>query len=281
MRRGNCIFVLVLALAAPALPQQGIVPWAERTASQPSILKKVDFEQRLGAQVPLDLFFRDEAGRTVRLGDYFGRRPVVLQLVYYKCPMLCTLALNGLLRAFRATHFTAGREFEAVTVSINPQETPALAGAKKAVYLGKYGRPEAARGWHFLTGQEPAIHALADAIGFHYAYDPASGQYAHTTGFVVLTPAGRIARYQFGVEYSARDLQFSVMDASGGKIGTPVEKFLLYCFHYDPAASKYTATVMHILRATSIATFLALGTFIIVMVRRDRRNKLPLQEARR
>ncbi len=278
--RVTTTFAILLAFPATALPQQGIVPWAERSTARPSILGKIDFQQRLNQQIPLDLFFRDDTGKQVQLGDYFGKRPVVLQLVYYQCPMLCTLALNGTLRAFRASSFTAGREFEAVTVSINPEETPALAGAKKAVYLGKYGRPAAANGWHFLTGQEPAIHALADAVGFQYAYDPASKQYAHTTGLLVLTPEGRVARYQYGVEYSARDLEFSIVDASHGKIGSPAEKFLLFCFHYDPAAGKYSTAVMNILRASSIAVFLALGTFIAVMVRRDQRKKPPLREVR-
>ncbi len=260
----------VLLFIASAALAQNIVPWSNPAQVRPPILARVNFEQKLGDQIPLELTFRDDAGRTVRLADYFGKRPVVLQMVYYECPMLCTEALNGTLRAFRATNFNAGREFESVTVSINPRETPKLAASKKASYVEKYGRPGAAGGWHFLTGDEPQIRALADAIGFRYAYDAKSGQYAHTTGIVVATPQGRIARYQYGVEYSARDLKYSVIEASGGKIGTRVDQLLLFCFHYDPSTGKYTTAIMNLLRAASIAVFIALGVFVVFTVRRDR-----------
>jgi protein SCO1/2 len=260
-------------LLAAALPAQEMVPWVKRTPPRPDILSKVGFEQRLNAQAPLDLPFRDEHGRQVRLGEYFGKKPVVLQLVYYKCPMLCTLALNGLLRTFRALPFTAGKEFTAVVVSINPEETPALAAAKKASYLEKYRRPGAEEGWHFLTGPQSSISALAEAVGFRYAYDPKSQQYAHTTGFLVLTPDGRIARYQYGVEYSAADLRLSLVEASNGKIGTPVDQVLLYCFHYDPAEGKYSAAIMNVLRLASAGVLMALVAFIALMIRRDRRRE--------
>jgi protein SCO1 len=250
--------------------QGGIVPWVERKKPRPDLLKKVALDQNLNAQVPLNLKFRDEHGREVRLGDYFGSRPVVLSLVYYQCPMLCTLALNGQLRVYRSLAFNIGDQFDVVTVSINPRETPQLAAAKKAAYLDKYRRPGAERGWHFLTGTDDSIHALASAVGFRYEYDPESKQYAHTTALIVLTPQGRIARYQYGVEYSAKDLRLFLIEASANRIGTPVDAFLLYCFHYDPATGKYSVTILNFVRAGAIATFIGLFTFIVIAARRRR-----------
>jgi protein SCO1/2 len=260
---------LLVILAATARGQ-GIVPWVERKAPRPDLLKKVAFEQKLNAQVPLDVLLRDESGKTVPLGTYFHNKPVVLSLAYYECPMLCTLALNGQLRAYRALDFNVGGEFEVVTVSINPLEGPVLASAKKASYLEKYRRKGAERGWHFLTGTEASIRAVADAAGFHYEYDPASKQYAHATGFMVLTPEGRIARYQYGVEYSAEDLRLALIEASANRIGTPVDKILLYCFHYDPATGRYSMTILNFVRAGAIATFIGLFTFIVAASRRRR-----------
>jgi protein SCO1/2 len=273
-------FLTILTLTASIVfaQGQGIVPWAQRNelpaSMQPPVLQKVSIDQQLNAQVPLSLVFRDETGKQVRLGDYFGHRPVVLQLVYYQCPMLCTLAMNGLLRAFRAMQFTAGSQFEAVMVSINPSETPALAAAKKRTYIAEYRRPGAEAGWHFLTGDEPSIKALADSVGFHYAYDPASKQYAHATGFMVLTPQGRVAAYQLGVEYSARDLRLSLVNASSGRIGTPVDRILLYCFHYDPSTGKYSAAVFNIVRAAAIFAVFGLAFGIVLMARRGRRRRI-------
>ncbi len=267
--------IACVVLGSPLVSAQGIVPWVERrTAPQtPEVIRRVGFDQHLNDQIPLDLPFRDEHGRDVQLADYFGHKPVVLMLAYYECPMLCTLSLNGMLRVFRALPFTAGKEFEAVTVSINPRETPALAAAKQVSYLEKYRRPSAVNGWHFLTGTEPSIQALAQAIGFRYYYDTKSQQYAHPTGFVILTPEGRIARYQFGVEYSERDLKLGLVEASAGKIGTPVDQLLLLCFHYDPAEGKYSAAIMNVLRAGAAATILALLAFMAVMLRRDHKVK--------
>ncbi|HVX65976.1 MAG TPA: SCO family protein [Bryobacteraceae bacterium] len=261
---------LMLAGGAAAYAQ-GIVPWVERKKERPDLLKKIEFDQKLNAQVPLGLLFRDESGRTLPLAAYFGKKPVVLSLAYYECPMLCTLALNGQLRAYRALSFEIGRDFEVVTVSINPKEGPTLAAAKKASYLDKYRRPGAERGWHFLTGTEESIQALAAAVGFHYAYDPASQQYAHATGLMVLTPEGRISRYQYGVEYSANDLREAIIGASARKVGSPVEKVLLYCFHYDPSTGKYSLAVLNLVRAGAIATFVGLFTFIVVASMRRRR----------
>ncbi|MGE5648099.1 MAG: SCO family protein [Acidobacteriota bacterium] len=259
---------LAFALVAVASHAQDIVPWIERKAPRPDLLKKVAFDQKLNAQVPLDVPFRDEAGRAVALATYFRNKPVVLTLAYYECPMLCTLALNGELRAFRALGFTAGNEFEAVVISINPKEGPVLAAAKKANYLEKYRRRGA--DWHFLTGTEPAIRAVADAVGFRYEYDPESRQYAHAAGIVVLTPEGRVARYQYGVEYSAEDLRLALLDASSNRIGRPVDKILLYCFHYDPATGKYSLAILNLVRAGAVATFIGVFALIVAAQRRRR-----------
>jgi protein SCO1 len=257
-------------VASSAVFGQGLVPWVERKKPRPDLLRRVGFDQRLGAQVPLDLVFRDEHGRDVPLGAYFGKRPVVLSLAYYECPMLCTLALNGQVRAYRALDFSIGRDFDVVIVSINPHETPVLAAAKKATYLSSYRRPGAEAGWHFLTGSEPSIRALASAVGFRYEYDPVSQQYAHATGFMVVTSAGRIAAYQYGVEYSPRDLRLALMGASEQRIGSPVDQVLLYCFHYDPSTGKYTLAVLNLVRGGAILTLLALMTFIVIASRRYR-----------
>jgi protein SCO1/2 len=267
------VFTLIAAGAAWG-QSQGVVPWVARQRARPDLLKKVDFEQKLNAQLPLGLLFRDEHDRPVTLGSYFGRRPVVLSLVYYDCPMLCTLALNGQVRAFRAMNLDIGRDYDVVTVSIDPSEKPVLAAAKKAVYLSSYRRAGAENGWHFLTGSEPAIHALAGAVGFHYEYDPESKQYAHATGLMVVTPQGRIAAYQFGVEYSPRDLRLALVGASRERIGTPVDRVLLYCFHYDPTTGKYSLAVLNLVRAGAVLTFLALVAFVGIASRRYRTTAL-------
>jgi protein SCO1/2 len=272
--------VAFLLLVSGTVLAQGLVPWVERTKPRPDLLKKVSFDQKLGAQVPLNLVFHDEHGRDVPLGAYFGKRPVVLSLAYYECPMLCTLALNGQLRAYRALDFTIGREFDVVVVSINPRETPVLAAAKKATYLSSYRRAGAENGWRFLTGSEASIRALASAVGFHYEYDPESGQYAHATGLMVVTPAGHIAAYQYGVEYSPRDLRLALIGASKERIGSPVDQVLLYCFHYDPATGKYTLAVLGLLRGFAILTLVGLMTFIVVASRRRRTPAAPGGTAR-
>jgi protein SCO1/2 len=267
---------LALLLGAPvALRAQAhsLPPKHGETVDAPAVLQRIGFDQRLNAQVPLELVFREETGRQVRLGDYFGSRPVVLSLVYYRCPMLCTLSLNGQLRLFRATAFDIGTQFDVIDVSIDPRETPALAMEKKTAYIAKYNRPGGARGWHFLTGDESSIQALADAVGFRYYYDAAKDEYAHATGLMVLTPKGRIARYQYGVEYSPRDLRLSLVEASAERIGTPVDKVLLYCFRYDPSTGKYSAVVWNLVRAGCIGVFLALVTFVAAAFLRDRRAR--------
>jgi len=239
----------------------------------PAPLRAIGFDQNLNERVPLDTVFTDEAGRTVRLGDYFGRRPVVMVFAYYDCPMLCTQVINGLASALNVISLTAGREFEIVTVSFNPQDTPASASIKKALYLERYKRPGAADAWHFLTGDQRSIDRLTKAAGFRYAWDADTKQFAHPTGVIVLTPDGRLARYLFGIEYGPRDLRFAVVEASAGRIGSAVDSLLLYCYHYDPMTGRYGFVIMRAMRLAGAATVLALGGFIAVMLRRERRTR--------
>jgi len=245
--------------------------WAQAPGLPPQ-LREVGIDQRLNQSIPLELSFRDETGRAADLGEYFGRRPVILALVYYECPMLCNQVLNGLLRSLRAVRFDAGRDFEVVAVSIDPRETPGQAAIKKRQYASGYGRAGAAAGWHFLTGQEPAIRRLAGAVGFRYAFDARRDQYVHAGGIMVLTPEGRLARYFYGVEYSARDLRLGLVEAAAGRIGTAVDRVLLFCFHYDPETGKYGAAILRMIRGAGLATVLALGSFLAVMLRRERRQ---------
>jgi protein SCO1/2 len=237
----------------------------------PKPLREVGYDQRLNEQVPLDIPFVDEAGRAVRLGDFFGSRPVVLALVYYDCPMLCTQVLNSLTSTLGVLSLDPGKDFEIVTVSFDAREKPPLATAKKATYLERYKRPGAAAGWHFLTGEQPSIDRLTKAVGFRYVWDDSLEQFAHPTGIVVLTAEGRLSRYLFGVEYWPRDLRFALIDASAGTIGSAAEQVLLYCYHYDPEAGRYGFAIMRALRLAAVATVLALGAFITVMVRREKR----------
>ncbi|MFN2387581.1 MAG: SCO family protein, partial [Thermoanaerobaculia bacterium] len=215
---------------------------------RPRALRGVEIAQRLNQRVPLEVPFRDEAGRAVRLGDYFGKRPVVLALVYYECPMLCTQVLNGLAAALGAVSFDTGREFDVVAVSFDPRETPKLAAEKKRTYVTRYGRPGAEKGWHFLTGDAASIAALTEAVGFRYRFDPETGQFAHASAVYVLTPEGVLARYFYGIEYAPRDLRLSLVEASRGRVGSPVDQLLLYCFHYDPVEGKYGAVAMNMVR---------------------------------
>jgi protein SCO1/2 len=235
----------------------------------PTILRDIGFDQKLGDTLPLEIPLRDEAGRDVRLRDFFGRRPVVLSLVYYDCPMLCTVSLNGLASALDVLTLGMGKDFEVVTVSFDPKEGPAQAAERKRRQLERYRRPGAAEGWHFLTGDEPALHSLTRAVGFRYAWDQSTRQFAHPAGVIVLTPEGRIARYLYGIEYAPRDLRLALVEASAGRIGSAVDQVLLYCYQYDPSSGRYSAVVMRIVRAAAILTVLGLGTFIVVMRRRE------------
>jgi protein SCO1 len=242
-------------------------------SSLPPILRPVGFDQRLNQQLPLDLPFMDEAGKPVKLADYFGDRPVILVLAYYRCPMLCTQVLNGLVRAMLELPFNAGQDFRVITVSFDPRETPELAAAKKKTYVERYGRPGAEAGWHFLTGQAEAIERLTAAVGFRYSYDANHDQYAHASGIMVLTPTGKISRYFYDINYSGRDLRLGLVEASENKIGSPVDQVLLYCFHYDPAEGRYGPTVMNLVRLGGVLTLLVLGAWLGLMWRAELRQR--------
>ncbi len=250
--------------------------WEARDRERNSVsemVKEITIEQKLNEHVPLNLTFRDESGREVQLKQYFGKKPILLTLVYYECPSICGLVLQGLLKSLRVIKYTPGEQFEIVTVSIDPKETPELAAAKKQNFLKEYGRLDAAPGWHFLTGEETQIRQLADAVGFRYQYDPKSGQYAHAAGIMLLTPEGKISRYFYGVEYSPRDLRLGIMDASKGKIGSPVEKVILFCYQYDPTTGKYSLAILRVIQLGAVVTLLALGGFIGTQFYREKRSR--------
>lgn len=258
------VFVVAIALIA--------VPLRAQQQGAPAILREVSITQRLNQQIPPEIVFRDENGTAVHLGDFFGKKPIVLSLVYFDCPALCTEVLNGELRTMKAISLNLGRDFDAVTISFEPKDTPSLAKAKRDVYAGQYGRPGAAENWHFLTGEQQSIDALTQAVGFHYAYDSSARQYAHAAAIMVLTPDGRMARYFYGVQYPARDFRLGLVEASQGKIGTPTDRAMLYCFQYDPMTGKYGLVVMNVVRAGGLLTVLALGIFMWVMFRRERKH---------
>jgi protein SCO1/2 len=259
--RGLLLFAVVAGLAAPLGAQQG----------PPPALRQVGFDQRLGASVPPELRFRDDAGREVTLRDYFGTRPVVLSLNYYACPMLCTVTLNGLASALNVlSSFDAGREFEVLTVSFDPSEGPELAAGKKAAYLSRYKRPTAEAGWHFLTGDADSIDALTKAVGFRYTWDEETKQFAHPAGVVVLTPEGRISRYLFGIEYAPKDLKLALMESTARRIGSLVDQAILYCYRYDPMTGRYSASIIGLMRLGALATLLALAGFIGFSIWRER-----------
>lgn len=233
-------------------------------------LTQIRFDQKLNVQVSSDLVFHDEEGREVRLGRYFGRKPMVLVLGYYECPMLCSLVLNGMVSSMQDVKWSIGREFDVLNVSIDSHETPALAAAKKRTYLKSYGRPGAAEGWHFLTGDDAAIRRLADEVGFRYAYDPVAKQYAHPSGLIILTPEGKVSQYIFGVTYQPNDLASSLKAAAGSQVGSPAQQLFLLCFHYNPVTGKYSLAILEAVRLMAVATMLGLGLLFFVLVRRRR-----------
>jgi protein SCO1 len=239
----------------------------------------IGLDQRLDAQLPLDLTFADESGKQVRLREYFGTKPVILSLAYYDCPMLCTLVVNGLIRTLRTLSFSAGNEFTVLTVSFNPTDTTKMAAIKKQTSLQSYNRAGAEAGWHFLTGDEATIQQLTQAVGFRYRYDPERKEYAHASGIMVLTPQGHISRYFYGVEYAPRDVRFGLIEAASGKIGSPVDQLLLLCYHYDPATGKYGMVITRSLQLAGAATVLGIGGFIVLSLRRDRRQKSTVDPA--
>jgi protein SCO1 len=259
------VTLTALALTIPAFGQGMMSPPA---TMRPPGLKGVGIQQNLNTQIPADLTFRDENGKTVKLGDYFGKKPIILSLVYYQCTMLCGEVLNGLDTALRVVKFDVGNQFDVLTVSFDPKDTPEIATIKKAEYLKRYRRPGAENGWHFLTGQQPAIDALTKAAGFQYQYDPKSEQFAHSTAIMILTPEGKIAQYYYGVEYAPKDLRLGLIQASNHKIGNVVDEVLLYCYHYDPNTGKYGAAIFKILRLSGAATILIMGIFLGVLIRR-------------
>jgi len=268
MKRFPVLAVLVL-LTRGFHPQPGA----------PSPTRDVGFDQRLGAQLPLDLAFRDEAGRDVHLRDYFGRKPVLLSLVYYSCPMLCGLATEGLVRSLKGISFDVGREFDVVTVSFDPREGSKLATEKRDGVLRAYGRPGAADGWHFLTGTEASIRELTRAVGFRYVWDSESQQFAHATGVVTLTPHGKVARYLFGIDYPSKDLRFGLMEATSERIGNLVDQLLLLCYHYDPKMGRYTPAVLGVLRVAAGLTVLFVGGGIVLALRREKRRATETKRA--
>ncbi len=267
---------LALALGVPVAAQvaaPGDKAMGEQNDHLPTVLNKVKITQNLNQMIPLDGQFRDETGKEVRMGEYFGKRPAILALVYYECPMLCSEELNGLVSALEMVKFTPGKDFDVIVVSIDPSEGPELARAKKAMYVKRYGKPETADGWHFLTGMQPSINALADATGYGYVRVPGPDgkltQFAHASALQIITPEGRIAQYYMGVEYSPRDLRLGLVEASSNKIGTPVDAILTYCYHYDPSLNKHSLVVARVVQLGGIFTVLILGGFMVVMFRRD------------
>ena len=242
----------------------------------PAILDKVGVSQNLNAQLPLRLNFVDETGKAVKLGDYFGKHPAILALVYYQCPMLCSEELNGLTAALRMVKLTPGKDFDVVVVSIDPTEGPDLAAAKKRSYVKRYGQPETADGWHFLTGKQPEIDALTKTVGFGYVKIPGPdgklNQFAHASSIQIVTPEGKLAQYYMGVEYSPKDLRLGLVEASANKIGTPVDNILTYCYHYDPATNSHSLVVARVIQLGGAIMVFGLGGFMLVMFRRDARE---------
>lgn len=267
---------LIALLLATALPAAGEDP------DLPGPLREVGFEQRLGESIDLDLRFTDETGTEVRLGDYFtAERPVVLALVYYECPMLCNMILSGLTSSLDVLTFTPGQEYEVVVVSFDPRERPLLAATKKAEYMLQFDRPGTEKGFHFLVGEQPAIDALTNAVGFSYVYDEAQDEFAHASGITVLTPEGMISRYLFGIEYAPKDLRLALVESAESKIGSAVDQLLLFCYAYDPVTGKYGAATMNLIRLGGAVTVLGLLAFILLSRRRDRRYaRLAAQEIR-
>jgi protein SCO1/2 len=245
--------------------------FADNSATPPKLPGEVSIQQSLNAQLPLDLMFRDEGGKVVRLRNYFRGKPMLINFMYYRCPMLCSMVMEGLSSTLTELKFDAGKEFDVITVSIDPRDMPQQAAAKKDKYIKRYGRLGAANGWHFLTGHDSSIRALTNAVGFHYAYDPQHDQFAHGTVLIVSTPQGKISRYLYGFEYKPRDVRLALVEASANKIGSASDQLLLLCYHYDPATGKYSRSAMNFVRAGGIATVITLASFVIIMIRKERR----------
>jgi protein SCO1 len=266
--------VLLCAWAAAQVASYGDKQMGENRGDElPKVLQKVGVSQRLNQPLPLDAQFVDDTGKAVRLGDYFGKHPAILSLVYYNCPMLCSEELDGLTGALEMVKLTPGKDFEVVILSIDPSETPEIAAQKKAFYLKRYGRPETAAGWHFLTGQPAAIDAVSSAVGFGYVRVPGPdgklSQFAHASSIEVVTTDGKLAQYYLGVEYSPKDVMLGLIEASGNKIGSPVANILTYCYHYDPETNRHSLIVARVVQLGGMVTVVSLGSFMFVMFRRD------------
>ena len=263
--------------AVNALAAVAILTSVSLARAQPldlQLLDEIGLDQNLDGQIPLDLTFTDEKGRKVAIGDYLGDKPALLSFVYYECPMLCTQILNGLTKSLRVLSFDVGKEFDVITVSIDPGETPSLAAAKKQEYVKWYGRASAERGWHFLTGRQDQIELLTQAAGFRYQYDPETDLYRHASGIMVLTPEGKLARYFYGVDYAPKDVRLGLIEASQNKIGSPVDQLLLLCYQYDPSTGKYGLVIMNSVRIAGALTVVTIGAFVVLMLRRERRARL-------
>lgn len=269
---GTSLLVAFAGAGGAATTPTYAVQTSNLQTTLPGALEGVGIDQRLNQPVPLNLVFKDDSGRAVPLSTYFHGKPVLLALVYYQCPMLCTRILNGVVDSLNAISFTPGQDFEVVTVSFDPKDTPELAAAKKKTYLASYKRSGTANGWHFLTGDPASIKALTEAVGFHYKYDPVTKQFAHASGIMLLTPNGRLSRYFYGVEYKPRDVRLGLVEASNNKIGNAVDEVLLFCYHYDAATGKYGAVAMNAERIGGAAFLLLAGSGLFMLWRRDRRT---------
>lgn len=279
MRGAVMLFAIVASVSLSSVAHAGTrsVPTQQvNEPPPPEVMSRAGFDQKLGAQLPLDALVRDEEGRTVPLGSFFNNseRPVIFMLVYYECPMLCNLILNGTVDVLKEMAFQPGREYDVVTLSFNHEETYLLAARKKANYLQELALPGAQENWHFLTADEPAIKSITEAVGFRFAWDENAQEYAHGTGILVATPEGKISHYFYGLQYSARDLRLALVEASAGKIGSPVDHLMLYCYQYNPVMGSYTTAVMNIVRAACFVTLAALGLFVGISWRRERRTRL-------
>jgi protein SCO1/2 len=272
MKRLAVTSSLLLALLAGNAPAQVPPPPMEKMAPA-RVLNAVGVDQKIGDNIDLDLVFKNEAGEDVKLRDYFGKRPVILSLVYYECPGLCTMVLNGLTRSLNPLSFDIGKEFDVLTVSFDPRETPELARKKKEVYVRAYGRPGAAEGWHFLTGSQESITALTQQVGFRYEWDEASNQFAHSAAIILITPQGKISRYFYGLEYPSNDIRLGVIESTSEKVGTLADQIVLLCYQYDPHSSTYSLRIMRILQVGAVLTMLSIGGFAFVMLRRERRSR--------
>ena len=273
------VFVAGLAFAtsaaAAAIAPAPLGSTDQQAGVKPGPLVNVGIEQHLGTSLPLDATFTDDSGRRVMLGDYFGRKPIVLAFVYYACPMLCTQVMNGLSSALKVMPFTAGEDYEVVLVSFDPRDTPATAAEKKRAHLEYWSAEKDAASWHLLSGDEATIRRVTSAAGFSYQWDERTGQFAHVSGILVATPQGRLSRYFYGVEYSPKELRLAMVESGEGRVGSAIDELLLYCFHYDPEAGRYGLMVMNLVRLGGVMTVLGIGGFILIMRRRDARLPSP------